>query len=159
GIGVHKEPELYGAFPTDPYSHTPWHRGAQQPGMTGQVKEDVLVRFGELGVFVNDGKLHFQPFLLKRETFSGQAHEFEFLDVKGDSNRITIPENGLSFTYCKVPVVYELADTNAIEVSFSDGTKTLFDGLETDREISGKVFGRSGEVNQIKVRITRERLK
>ena len=23
GIGVHKSPELYGAFPTDPYSHTP----------------------------------------------------------------------------------------------------------------------------------------
>ncbi|MFN3640508.1 MAG: hypothetical protein ACK4UK_06280, partial [Flavobacterium sp.] len=48
GIGVHKSPELYGAFPTDPYSHTPWHRGAQQPGMTGQVKEDMLARMGEL---------------------------------------------------------------------------------------------------------------
>ena len=23
GNGVHKSPELYGAFPTDPYSHTP----------------------------------------------------------------------------------------------------------------------------------------
>ena len=23
GIGVHKSPKLYGAFPTDPYSHTP----------------------------------------------------------------------------------------------------------------------------------------
>ncbi len=52
GIGVHKSPELYGAFPTDPYSHTPATKGAQQPGMTGQVKEDLLSRFGELGVFV-----------------------------------------------------------------------------------------------------------
>ena len=57
GIGVHKSPELYGAFPTDPYSHTPGSKGAQQPGMTGQVKEDILSRFGELGVFVKDGKL------------------------------------------------------------------------------------------------------
>ena len=32
GIGVHKSPQLYGAFPTDPYSHTPAGRGAQQPG-------------------------------------------------------------------------------------------------------------------------------
>ena len=47
GIGVHKSPELYGAFPTDPYSHTPGGKGAQQPGMTGQVKEDVISRFGE----------------------------------------------------------------------------------------------------------------
>ncbi|MEJ2616701.1 MAG: hypothetical protein P8Z35_17225, partial [Ignavibacteriaceae bacterium] len=36
GIGTHKSPELYGAFPTDPYSHTPMNMGAQQPGMTGQ---------------------------------------------------------------------------------------------------------------------------
>ena len=54
GIGVHKSPELYGAFPTDPYSHTPGGKGAQQPGMTGQVKEDVLSRIGELGVFVKE---------------------------------------------------------------------------------------------------------
>ena len=47
GIGLHKSPELYGAFPTDPYSHTPMHKGAQQPGMTGQVKEDILVRIAE----------------------------------------------------------------------------------------------------------------
>ena len=42
GIGVNKSPDLYGAFPTDPYSHTPFGRGAQQPGMTGQVKEDII---------------------------------------------------------------------------------------------------------------------
>ena len=61
GIGVHKSPELYGAFPTDPYSHTPAGKGAQQPGMTGQVKEDILCRFGELGVFINQGQLSFNP--------------------------------------------------------------------------------------------------
>ncbi len=36
GIGFNKTPEAYGAFPTDPYSHTPKHAGAQQPGMTGR---------------------------------------------------------------------------------------------------------------------------
>ena len=29
GIGLHKSPELYGAFPTDPYSHIPAGKGAQ----------------------------------------------------------------------------------------------------------------------------------
>jgi hypothetical protein len=66
GVGVHKSPMLYGAFPTDPYSHTPAGKGAQQPGMTGQVKEDILSRFGELGVFVNEGCIHFNPCLLRR---------------------------------------------------------------------------------------------
>ena len=54
GIGAHKSPVNYGAFPSDPYSHTPAGKGAQQPGMTGQVKEDILSRFGELGLRVKE---------------------------------------------------------------------------------------------------------
>ncbi len=67
GLGFRKDPALQGAFPTDPYSHTPGHLGAQQPGMTGQVKEQVLTRFGELGVEVSDGCVRFAPRLLPRE--------------------------------------------------------------------------------------------
>ena len=69
GIGAHKSPKLYGAFPTDPYSHTPAGRGAQQPGMTGQVKEDILCRFGELGYYVKKGCLGFYPDILNLEEF------------------------------------------------------------------------------------------
>ena len=76
GIGVHKSPELYGAFPTDPYSHTPAGKGAQQPGMTGQVKEDILSRFGELGVFVKEGKLFFNPRLLRENEFLKDPSSF-----------------------------------------------------------------------------------
>ena len=61
GLGFRKDPALQGAFPTDSYSHTPGHLGAQQPGMTGQVKEQVLTRFGELGVEVSDGCVRFAP--------------------------------------------------------------------------------------------------
>ena len=81
GIGVHKSPELYGAFPTDPYSHTPGGKGAQQPGMTGQVKEDILSRFGELGVFVKDGKLLFNPSLLRKEEFLKESAIFKYTDI------------------------------------------------------------------------------
>ena len=70
GIGVHKSPKLYGAFPTDPYSHTPEGKGAQQPGMTGQVKEDILSRIGELGVFVDEGQIMFHPCLLRKDAVS-----------------------------------------------------------------------------------------
>lgn len=52
-----------------PYSHTPMHKGAQQPGMTGQVKEDILTRIGELGVKMKDGKLVFEPHLLSKSEF------------------------------------------------------------------------------------------
>ncbi|MCH1472269.1 MAG: hypothetical protein L7T85_06850, partial [Flavobacteriaceae bacterium] len=65
GIGAHKTPKAYGAFPTDPYSHTPAGRGAQQPGMTGQVKEDILCRWGEFGVYAQGGKLFFNPTIVR----------------------------------------------------------------------------------------------
>ena len=65
GLGFNKTPAEYGAFPTDPYSHTPGHGGASQPGMTGQVKEEILTRFGELGIRVSDGRVRFQPTLLR----------------------------------------------------------------------------------------------
>src|ERR1035437_1247973 len=67
GIGVHKSPELYGAIPTDPYSHTPGFAGAQQPGMTGQVKEDLISRLGEMGITVEDGKICFRSYQVDRK--------------------------------------------------------------------------------------------
>ena len=85
GIGSHKNPREYGAFPFDPYSHTPTMAGAQQPGMTGQVKEDIISRWFELGVTVRDGQLSFAPTMLTDADF-----------VNGE----------LHFTYCGTEVVY-----------------------------------------------------
>ena len=64
GLGYRKTAAAYGAFPADPYSHTPGEGGAQQPGMTGQVKEEVLTRWGELGLRMQAGRLRLQPVLL-----------------------------------------------------------------------------------------------
>ena len=61
GVGAHKSPSVYGAFPTDPYSHTPGHAGVQQPGMSGQVKEDIVSRFIELGVLIEKAGLRSDP--------------------------------------------------------------------------------------------------
>ena len=69
GIGFNKTPKDYGAFPTDPYSHTPGFAGAKQPGMTGQVKEEVITRLIELGVFVSSGCICFNPFILRKSEF------------------------------------------------------------------------------------------
>ena len=60
GIGYEKSVAEYGAFPTDPYSHTPPDGGARQPGMTGQVKEEILTRRGELGVRIRGGEVRFE---------------------------------------------------------------------------------------------------
>src|SRR5260221_3380122 len=65
GSGVNKAPDVYGAFPTDPYSHTPEGQGAKQPGMTGMVKEEILTRLAELGLFIKQGTLVFDAVLLR----------------------------------------------------------------------------------------------
>lgn len=159
GIGVHKSPSLYGAFPTDPYSHTPAGRGAQQPGMTGQVKEDILSRFGELGVFVREGKLLFNPCLLKAEEFFDTANTFHYVDVNMEPQQIKLGEGALAFTYCQIPVVYELSDNNCLDVKHQDGSVTTMDSMSLDIETSAHVFGRSGAIKQINVQIKKSELR
>lgn len=72
GIGVHKSPALYGAFPTDPYSHTPQHRGAQQPGMTGQVKEDIFWSIGSWACLYKQVNWFLTPACFGKGSFCGK---------------------------------------------------------------------------------------
>ena len=85
GIGSHKTPVEYGSFPFDAYSHTPSMAGVQQPGMTGQVKEDIISRFFELGVHVQDGQITFCPTMLTNADFC---------------------DGELRFTYCGTEIIY-----------------------------------------------------
>lgn len=159
GIGVHKSPELYGAFPTDPYSHTPWGKGAQQPGMTGQVKEDILTRFGELGIYVDHGQLCFYPCLLRKTEFLSETRAFDYINLEGNNKSISLEPNSLGFTYCQVPIIYNIAEKDALEVTFSDGSTKQFDSLKIDKETSELIFQRSGKVTQINAQIEKSQLK
>jgi len=159
GIGLHKDPKLYGAFPTDPYSHTPWHRGAQQPGMTGQVKEDILVRFAELGVKLEDGILRFDPFLLKKEEFLSKSVNFEYSNLQQQLKEINLSDNSLGFTCCQVPVTYELSERPAIKVELEGGNTLELDGNELDSQTSEAIFLRKGKVKAIHVSIDKKSLR
>ncbi|MBT8088671.1 MAG: hypothetical protein KJO01_00530, partial [Gammaproteobacteria bacterium] len=154
GIGFNKTPAEYGAFPTDPYSHTPKHSGAKQPGMTGQVKEEVLSRFGELGVRVEDGTVRFQPSLLRAREFVHEARQFRFLGVDGNWQEIDVPAGGLAFTWCQVPIIYLLDEDGdpAVTVTLRDGEISTFTELALPSEISGEIFQRSGRIRQLNVK-------
>jgi len=154
GIGVHKSPDLYGAFPTDPYSHTPGGKGAQQPGMTGQVKEDILCRFGELGIFVSNGCLVFNPILLRKEEFLRKSKTFEYRNVNSQIKQLELIEGSLAFTYCQVPVVYQLGNKSGLKIE-SKNEVIESDTWHLDAEMSKKVFKRTGEINKIKVYINK----
>ncbi|RNC84259.1 MAG: hypothetical protein ED556_12455 [Winogradskyella sp.] len=160
GIGAHKPPQLYGAFPTDPYSHTPAGKGAQQPGMTGQVKEDILSRIGELGVFVIKGQLTFNPCLLRKEEFLESSKTFQYITVSGESKSLELTKNNLAFTYCQVPIVYNISEANSIEISIANtDSAEVIDGLVLNAELSDKLFSRTEEIETIKVNINPQILK
>ncbi len=105
GIGANKSPEVYGAFPVDPYSHTPGGRGARQPGMTGQVKEDVIARFRELGVVLHKGMVSFRPVGLEAAAWLTEATAWQLPGTEG-SKSMTLPPQSLAFTLMTIPVVY-----------------------------------------------------
>jgi hypothetical protein len=155
GIGAHKSPKLYGAFPTDPYSHTPGGKGAQQPGMTGQVKEDILSRFGELGVRVQNGVLFFDPTVLRTSEFLEQPQQFDYVDTNQNSQSILIEKDSLGFTYCQVPVVYSKATTPKIEVFYSNGSSKKIEGIQLDRETTTHIFRRTAHVQKLVVHVVK----
>ncbi len=144
----------YGAFPTDPYSHTPAHAGAQQPGMTGQVKEEILTRFGELGVRAADGVVSFQPVLLRASEFRREGGRARFHDLEGHPISIEVPADGLAFTFCQVPIIYRRSrNVAAIRITGSDGEIREVAGDELDPETSQALLARCGGIAQIEVTV------
>ena len=153
GIGLYKSPEIYGAFPTDPYSHTPANSGVKQPGLTGQVKEDVISRFGELGIHVKKGKITFVTSLLNPDELLKQNELFTYVDLLGKTKNIELKDKQMGFTFCQVPVIYNFGADEKIIIIFSNGEKKEFQGNEINADLSSKIFSRTGEIERIEYHI------
>mgnify|MGYP000947671167 CR=1 FL=1 len=125
----------------------------QQPGMTGQVKEDVLSRFGELGVSVSGGKLFFNPRLLKIDEYLKEGKNFKYQSINKENKELQLQPGSLCFTYCQVPIIYKLSDKEGLKVEFNKGEVLEFNRLNLDTQTSSKLFKRTGEICQITVLI------
>ncbi len=151
GIGVHKSPAAYGAIPTDPYSHTPGFAGVQQPGMTGQVKEDILSRFAEMGAAVDAGRLVFSADRFRAGELRGKAGRFEYLDVDGEPRELALEKGSLAFTTCQVPVVVHRTGPARVELTLADDSSRKVEGLALDAETSAAIFERTGRIRRVDV--------
>ncbi len=151
GVGAHKSPSIYGAFPTDPYSHTPGHIGVQQPGMSGQVKEDIVSRFIELGVLIKNGKLTFMPILLRKNEFLKAPKSYRYYNINGIEQSINLEIGTLAFTFCQVPIVYHISRGQKIHITGSDGSLKEIRTCSLDESQSASIFNRRGEISQIDV--------
>ena len=143
GIGAHKSPKEYGSFPFIPYSHTPLIGGVQQPGMTGQVKEDIITRFFELGVFVKEGQISFHPIILKKSEFNKSGM---FM-----SKKYNVPY--LVFSFCNILVLYLIDDINGLELEMDYGNIIKIDGYTLDKEYSLMIFKRENKINKVIVHL------
>ncbi|MEL6869175.1 MAG: hypothetical protein AAFO81_05190 [Pseudomonadota bacterium] len=154
GLSFNKSPQQYGAFPTDPYSHTPGHAGAQQPGMTGQVKEEILTRFGELGIRVAQGCVTFSFSLLRRQEFVATPGRFDYIDLSGEHRHVELPGHALAFTWCQVPFVYELVEgNNELVVSYADGEQWRCAEHAIPADICSALVSRSGTIDSVRIRL------
>ncbi|GAA0810231.1 hypothetical protein [Spirilliplanes yamanashiensis] len=153
GIGVHKDPAVHGAIPLDPYSHTPGFTGAQQPGMTGQVKEDVIGRVAELGLTVTDGRIVVDPSLIRPAEFRAEPGTLTYVDTAGARATVEVPAGGYAFTFCQVPVVVQRAGSPELVLTTRAGETVARSELEIDAHTSASVFAREGAVTRIDVRI------
>lgn len=154
GLGFNKAPDVYGAFPTDPYSHTPIEGGASQPGMTGLVKEEILTRWGELGVRLQRGVLCFTPTLLREDEYLKQALPFDYVTVTGEQQRARLPAGSVAFTICQVPVIYQRGDDASIELVYSDGRTSTVSGSCLDTAATQSILNRDGRIAQLRVTVT-----
>ncbi len=157
GLGFTKDSGTYGAFPTDPYSHSPRHRGAQQPGMTGQVKEEILTRMGELGVHVESGCVRFAPTLLQHHEFFTTPYTFSYIDIHGQEQSWDLGPETLGFTAFQVPVCYALGETPEIVLGHADGRATRIAGNLLSEAESRLLFDRKGEIRSMLITLPKTR--
>ena len=151
GIGINKTPKLYGAFPTDAYSHTPGNAGAQQPGLTGQVKEDVLNRWAVLGVQVRNGKIEINPVILNRNELLLTEESFTYAAVDGQLHKRIIKANQLAFTYCGTLFTYSWAEQPSLRIIMGTGEEIEATELIINQALSAEIFGRSGKVKEVQI--------
>ena len=131
GLGSSKTPSEYGAFPYDPYSHTPFAQGARQPGMTGQVKEEIIARWKELGVDIQDGQAVFCPQIVEKSEYDADGL--------------------VQFTWCGANVVYDVSQSEKMLVTYDSGKKAEFEKTILPKEESRLLFSRSGVIKEIRI--------
>ncbi|WP_320821804.1 hypothetical protein [Reinekea sp.] len=153
GIGFNKSPAHYGAVPTDPYSHSPENGVARQPGMTGQVKEELLTRLGEFGLFWSNQSIDIVPGLLKANEFIESPVPFNYLDPSGQWHSLSLPVGSLAFTLAQIPFLYYRHDSAelAMRVTMADGTVRQIAGGRLPVELFSDLCQRNNRIRLIEV--------
>jgi len=128
--------------------------------MTGQVKEEILARLGELGVRMDAGSIRFAPGLLRPQEFTTEPLRFRYLDTQGHWRELDIPPASLAFTWCQVPLLYQLRESEApaLTAHWRNGEHTALPTLELPQAIASELLQRTGNIDRIELVLNRETL-
>jgi len=108
---------------------------------------------------VDKGIAVFRPALLREAEFLKEPALYRYYDLDGTDRSIELPAGSLAFTFCQVPVVYELVRGEPwIRVTSSDGRSKTLRGDRLDSDRSRALFDRTGEISRIDVGVPEDRL-
>ena len=110
-------------------------------------------------MFVENGRLRFNPCLLRAEEFLKHPKSFHYIDVTQKEKTLQLYRHELVFTYCQVPIVYSLAAENCLDITYRDGSISSTPGLKLDTTTTQKLFKRTGEIESVKVNLEKTILK
>lgn len=123
--------------------------------MTGQVKEEVICRFAELGLRVEHGQVSIYPALLRRQEFCTTSQPFRYLDVHNQWQSIELEPGSLAFTWCQVPFVYTLDERGgSTGIRYTDDKQDRIDNLSLPPKAADSLFNRKGEIKRVDVRFS-----
>ena len=151
GLGLTKSPAQYGAFPADPYSHTPQDAGVQQPGMTGQVKEDIISRLIELGVQIENGRLGFDPFMFEACELLQTDSKIQFINLKNEYVELALPTGSFAYTLCQTPIIYHQSTNSKLVLTQVNRAPCERNTLSLTDDETASVFSRTGQIIRIDI--------
>ena len=85
----------------------------------------------------------FLPLSLEKKEFVENDKPFTYINLYREKKTIQLKKGSLGFTYCQVPVIYQIAEENTLEVHL-EGSKKTYNELAIDQEISKEIFKRTG---------------
>jgi hypothetical protein len=95
--------------------------------------------------------------LLKRSEFFTTPHEFHHHGVDGSPRRWKLAPDTLAFTFCQVPVCYELSDHASITVERRDGGSETIAGACLTADVSAHIFRRDDSIQRLLVKLPQSR--
>jgi len=111
--------------------------------MTGQVKEDIITRYFELGVVVKNGCIEIHP------------ENIQSIEFIVPSDKFALPY--LAFSYCSIPFIY-IKDSKensqkGYEIKYKNKHTTVSTNYQFSKEQSVEIFERNEDILKIEVHI------